>query len=111
MSDKDFRISAIKYYELHGLDKDHPYPRSEGGVSEFEFGSLPVLSWWRNRVEKTYAKYKGYSDSRIPLSNVSFFPYSFPLFSLVCLPGFIGSPEDTLVGGVLMPANPSTRYL
>ena len=28
MSDKDFRIPAIKYYELHGLDKDHPYPRS-----------------------------------------------------------------------------------
>ena len=23
------------------------------------------MSWWRNRVEKTYAKYKGYSDSRI----------------------------------------------
>ena len=39
MSDK-IQIPAIKYYELHGLDRSS-YPRSEGGVSEFEFGSLP----------------------------------------------------------------------
>ena len=67
MSQKNFRIPAIKYYELHGLEKGHPYPSSNNKDSEFEFGSLPVIAWWRYRVEKTYAKYKGYSDFRILL--------------------------------------------
>ena len=51
MSDEEFKIPAIKYYELHGLEKGHPYPSSNNKDSEFEFGSLPVFAWWRNRVE------------------------------------------------------------
>jgi hypothetical protein len=67
MSDEECKIPAIKYYQLHGLDKDHPYPSSNDSGSGFEFGSLPVFAWWRDRVEKTYAKYQGYSDFRILL--------------------------------------------
>ena len=78
---KNFRIPAIKYYELHGLEKGHPYPSSNNKDSEFEFGSLPVIAWWRNRVEKTYAKYKGYSDFRILLQCFLF--SLLPTFSLL----------------------------
>ena len=67
MSDEECKIPAIKYYQLHGLDKDHPYPSSNDSGSGFEFGSLPVFAWWRDRVKKTYAKYQGYSDFRILL--------------------------------------------
>jgi hypothetical protein len=93
MSDEDCKIPAIKYYQLHGLDKNHPYPRSGDSSSEFEFGSLPVLSWWRNRVEKTYAKYQGYSDFRILLQCF--------LFSLLVPFIFFGLPAwiHWLAGG------------
>ena len=93
MRDNDFRIPAIKYYELHGLEKDHPYPSSNDSSSGFEFGSLPILAWWRNRVEKTYIKYKGYSDLRILLQCF--------LFSLLVPFLFFGLPAwiHWLAGG------------
>ena len=61
----DWKIPAVKYHELHGLNKSHPYPKSTYDSSGFEIGRLRLFSWWRNRVEKTYAKFKGYSDRRI----------------------------------------------
>jgi len=63
MSDDDYRVPAIKYYQLHGLEKGHPYPQSSD--SECAVASLPLISWWSNRVERTYAKFNGFSDIRI----------------------------------------------
>ena len=81
MSQKNFRIPAIKYYELHGLEKGHPYPSSNNKDSEFEIGSLPVIAWWRNRVEKTYAKYKGVFRFPDPFAMLPVFPsHTFSLF-------------------------------
>lgn len=62
---EDWKIPAVKYHELNGLDKNDAYPKSTYDGSDFEIGSLPLFSWWRNRVEKTYDKFKGYSDIRI----------------------------------------------
>jgi hypothetical protein len=63
MSNTDWKIPAIKYHQLHGLDKSHPIP-------------IKIFAWWRNRVEKTYHKYKSYSDIRIIIQS---FLFSLPL--------------------------------
>ena len=57
MSDTNWKIPAIKYHQLHGLDKSHPLPKTKLHGKEFEIGSIKIFAWWRNRVEKTYIKY------------------------------------------------------
>ena len=87
MSDEEHKIPAIKYYQLHGLDKNHPYPKSNESNPDSEIGSLPLISWWRHQVEKTHAKFKGYSDIRILFQS---FLLSFIIpFLYFCFPAWI----------------------
>ena len=72
MSEADWKIPAIKYHQLHGLDDSHPYPKRNHNGSEFEIGSLPVFAWWRNRVENTFQKYESYSNIRILVQSFLF---------------------------------------
>lgn len=65
MSEDDYRVPAIKYYQLHGLKKGKPYPGSPESDSESFFASLRLVSWWSNRIEKTYVTFKEYSDMGI----------------------------------------------
>ena len=96
---EDWKIPAVKYHELNGLDKSHPYPKSTNDGSDFEIGSLPLFSWWCNRVEKTYAKFKGYSDIRILFQSfifslvIPFLYFDLPSWIHWLLGGQFGGPN------------------
>ena len=84
MSDTNWKIPAIKYHQLHGLDKSHPIPKTKLHGKEFEIGSIKIFAWWRNRVEKTYIKYKSFSDLRIIIQSFLFtLPLPFLYFNLL----------------------------
>ena len=84
MSDTEWKIPAIKYHQLHGLNKSHPIPKTKSHGSEFEVGSIKICAWWRNRVEKTYAKYEAYSDIRVLVQSFLFtLPLPFLYFYLL----------------------------
>lgn len=77
MSNTEWKIPAIKYHQLHGLDKSHPIPGKKTHGPELQIGNLKIFGWWKNRIEKTYHKYKSYSDCRIILQS-SFFAMLVP---------------------------------
>jgi hypothetical protein len=64
MKSDDWKIPAIKYHQIHGLDPSTPVPKRIDKSTD-EIQDIPVLGWWKNRVEKTYATYREYSDIRI----------------------------------------------
>jgi len=96
---EDWKIPAVKYHELNGLDKSHPYPKSTCDGSDFEIGSLPLFSWWRDRVEKTYARFKGYSNTRILFQSflisliIPFVYFALPSWIHWLLGGQFGGPR------------------
>ena len=66
MSETDWKIPAIKYHQLHGLDSRTPIPKRNAYPKD-EIENIPILGWWKKRVENTYNTYRAYSDIRILL--------------------------------------------
>ena len=64
MSETDWKIPAIKYHQIHGLDPSTPVPKKTDNSTN-ELQKVPILGWWKNRVEKTYAIYRQYTDIQI----------------------------------------------
>ena len=99
MSSSDWKIPAIKYHQIHGLEKSHPIPEANAKAAGLESGSSTLFSWWRNRVEKTYAKYESYSDLRILFQTflfsliIPFLYFDLPLWIHWALGGQFGSPN------------------
>ena len=84
MKSDDWKIPAIKYHQIHGLAPSTPIPKRTDSSSD-EIQNIPLLGWWKNRVEKTYATFQGYSDIQI-LVRCYFFSLLIPFIYFKFLP-------------------------
>ena len=78
MSNAEWKIPAIKYSELHGVEKNvsrHQKTLDQNNPRELSFPS--IFNWWKNRIESTYEKYRAYSDVKI-LTKCYLFSLIFP---------------------------------
>ena len=66
MNSDEWKIPAIKYHQLHGLHPNTQLPKRKD-LSSGVIDNVPILGWWKNRIENTYNKYRKYSDIRILL--------------------------------------------
>ena len=51
MSETDWKIPAIKYHQIHGLDPSTPVPKKTDNSTN-ELQKVPILGWWKNRVKR-----------------------------------------------------------
>ena len=75
LNDKNLKISASKYHQMHGISH-LSFNSKEEGLLISRIGNLPLINFWKKRVEKTFNTYRNYSEKRII---IQCFLFSFPL--------------------------------